>query len=197
MVVAPWTIPRVPASATSLVAPSCTPASIRITDYNTSVGAGNVNDLFWVRNVSNLSCSLQGYVRVAYIGNYGVLSQDKKPKRLAVRQEDTLGASGNDVGGVKRGAAVPTVTLKPLGRASFWIYGTDESHVLLHGQSSRCITSYKMLAWLPGAATSINVAPMRANGFFWCGGIYVHPMVPGVSGSLPARSLTYYFGTPS
>ncbi|HUY16253.1 MAG TPA: hypothetical protein VMV11_01700 [Acidimicrobiales bacterium] len=192
MIVAPRAVPSVPASPTP-----CTRASIRITDYDTSVGVGNVIDLFWVHNVSDLSCSLRGYVRVVYIGSYGIASRDKNPKRLVVRQEDTLGASGNDVGGVERGTPIPTVTLLPKGRASFWIYGTDESHVVLNSHSSRCIISSTMLAWLPGAATSITVAPMRANGFYWCGGIYVHPLVPGVSGSLPARPLTYYFATQS
>jgi hypothetical protein len=194
---APFTVPSVAASAaTSAVAP-CMSVSVRITDYNTVVGTGNVNDLFWVRNVSLTTCSLRGYVRVAYIGSYGLSPKGKKPIRLAVDQVDSLGASGNDLGGVKRGVAIPTVTLRPKAVASFWIYGTDEPHVLPNGHSSRCITSYKMLAWLPGATTSMNVSPIRANGYYWCGGVSVHPIVAGHSGSIPPRPLTYYFGTPS
>lgn len=193
----PGALVTLPTSAASLTAPSCTPASIRITDYNTLVGRGNVNDLFWVHNVSNEACSLRGYVRVSYVGTYGLTTKGKKPKLLAVQQADTFGENGNDIGGIKRGVAMPTVMLNPKSDASFWIYETDESHVLLNGQSTRCIMSVKMLAWLPGATSSMNVSPLRANGFFWCGGIYVHPIVPGQSGSIPARRLTYYFGAVS
>ncbi|HEV3188591.1 MAG TPA: hypothetical protein VGZ04_11200 [Acidimicrobiales bacterium] len=192
---APFMLSSVATSAATPTVPPCTSATVRITDYNTVVGAGNVNDLFWVHNVSQTTCSLRGYVRVAYIGSYGLSSKGKKPIRLAVAQVDSLGANGNDVGGVKRGVAIPTVTLRPKSVASFWIYGTDEPHGLPDGHSSRCITSYKMLAWLPGAAKSMNVSPMRANGYYWCGGVSVHPIVAGLSGSIPARPLTYYFGT--
>jgi hypothetical protein len=194
---APWALVTLPTSAASLTAPSCTPTTIRITDYNTVVGTGSVNDLFWVHNVSSQACALRGYMRVSYVGTYGLTTKGKKRQLLAVQQTDSFGANGNDLGGIKRGVAMPTVTLKPKGDASFWIYGTDESHQLPNGQQSRCTISYKMMAWLPGATSSIQVSPLRANGFFWCGGIYVHPIVPGVSGSLPPRSLKYFFGTPS
>lgn len=194
---APLTFATLPTSAATRPVLSCTSVFIRITDYNTVVGAGNVNDLFRVHNVSNQTCKVSGYVRVSYVGSYGLTTKGKKPKLLAVAQGDTLGANGNDLGGIKRGVAIPTVTLKPKGLASFWIYGTDDPHGVTNGQSTRCITSYKMLVRLPGATPSINVSPMKSNGFFWCGGISMHPMVPGESDSIPARPLTYYFGTPS
>ncbi|HVA53095.1 MAG TPA: hypothetical protein VNF05_06220 [Acidimicrobiales bacterium] len=190
-----WVLVSVPTPASTLPVPTCAPGETRITDYNTSVSLGSVNELFWIHSDANHACSLHGYVRVSFIGTYGLTSKGKKPKLLSVGQADTRGASGNDLGGVQRDVAIPTVTLKAKGHASFWIYGTDESHVAANGQSTRCTVSFKMLAWLPRATSSIVVSPMRANGFFWCGGVFVHPIVPGVSGSLPPRPLTYYFGT--
>ena len=177
----------------------CAPTSVHLREFNALVGAGNVNDLFWIRNVSTATCSLRGYGRVSFLGSYGVLAARDGSRRLAVQQRDTLsgGANGNDVGGVKAGRALSTVTLKPGGFASFWIYGTDESGHLKNGRLTRCITSYKMLVTLPGSAAPVAVSALKDNGFYWCGGIAVHPFVGGESGSAPARPLSAYFGSPS
>ena len=174
----------------------CAPASVRITDYNTLVGAGNVNDLYWIQNVSSETCSLRGYVRVSFFGNYGAFPKVNNPKLLPVQQLDTPGGgtNANDIGGLNTGFTIPTVILKPKGFASFWIYGHDESSYLKNGRPTRCISSYKMLARLPGSTTPVDVSPLKSNGFFWCGGTKVHPMISGKSGSEPARSLTSYFG---
>ena len=182
------------AFATASTVPTCSATSVRVVDYNTVVGAGNVIDLFWIENVSSERCSLRGYVRTAYIGDYGLKPTSKAGHLLVVAEADSLGRNGNDLGGVKRGVKLPTVTLLPrTGRASFWIYGTDIQH---GSPPSRCIISFKMLVWLPGSARAVSVRPMRSNGFFWCGAISVHPIVPGASGSDPSVPLTYYFGVP-
>jgi hypothetical protein len=182
------------ASASSTAVSTCAAASVKVTDYNTVVGAGNVNDLFWIKNVSGQECSLRGYPRVTFFGVYGDKFSAKNARTLVVGEERTLGRDGNDLGGVKLGVAIPKVVLPPHGgRASFWIYGTDEPH---NNPPTRCITSYEMSAWLPGDSAPIVVAPMRGNGFFWCGAISVHPIVPGDSGSLPPMPLSYFFGAP-
>lgn len=98
------------------------------------------------------------------------------------------------MGGLKAGLAMPTVTLMPKGLASFWILGTDGSYRLKDGQQSRCNVSYRMLVRLPGGISSIDVSPLRAGVFFWCGGILIHPMTSGASGSDPARPLSYFSG---
>lgn len=187
-------IPTVMSGGTvaAAVAPACAASSVRITDYNTVVGAGNVNDLFWIRNVSPTTCSLRGYVRVAYVGVYGIGASDANPHRLTVSETRSYGRSGNDVGGLKKGLPIPTVILRPRGLASFWLYGTDEQHGT--SVTSRCIISYRMLVWLPGSSTSVTLASLRSNGFFWCGGFAAHPIVPGESGSDPAVRLSYFFG---
>lgn len=180
--------------ATAAAAPSCTTASVRITDYNTVVGAGSVNDLFRIKNVSRQACSLRGYARVAYMGVYGIGTPYKDPDRLTVSEVRSYGRNGNDIGGLKKGLSIPTVTLQPDGGgASFWLAGTDEPHV---NQQSRCIISYKMLVWLPGSLGSMAVPPLHANGFYWCGTFAAHPILPGESGSDPPMPLSYYFGTP-
>ena len=180
-------------SAASTV-PSCTANSVRINDYNTVVGAGNVNDLFWIKNVSSSSCSLRGYVRVEYVGVYGIGPTKATPHLLDVPEARSYGRDGNDLGGLKKGLPIPTVVLQERGVASFWLYGTDEQHGT---PPSRCIVAHKMLVWLPGSSTSLTVPPIRANGFFWCGGFSAHPIASGESGSDPAVRLSYYFGVPT
>jgi hypothetical protein len=164
-----------------------------MTDYNTVVGAGHVNDLFWIKNVSHQTCTLRGYVRAAFVGVYGSGTADKNPHRLTVREVHLYGHGGNAVGGINSGIPIPRVTIQPGGGvASFWLDGID---IPVGNPPGRCITSYKMLAWLPGSSTSILVLPLRANGFFWCGGFAALPILPGESGSEPSRPLSYFFGT--
>ena len=181
-----------PIAAASL--PRCAPTSVRMTDFNTVVGAGHVNDLFWIKNVSRQACTLRGYVRAAFVGVYGIGTPYKNPHVLAVREAHSYGHDGNEVGGINNGLPIPRVTLQPGGGvASFWLDGLD---IPVGNPPGRCIISYKMLAWLPGSLTSIVVQPLRSNGFFWCGSFAALPILPGESGSEPSRPLSYYFGSP-
>jgi hypothetical protein len=199
LVAAGGLVPIESAIASRSITPNCADTSVHVTDYNTWVGAGNVNDLYWIRNVSRQSCSIHGYVRVSFIGVYGFATRNvKDPRALSVHVEDNRngGANGNDSGGVKTGP-IPTVTLAPGGVASFWIYGTDETVHLANGHLTRCITSYRMRASLPGNNHPNFVAPMPDNGFYWCGGVDIHPVVEGESGTYPPKPLSHYFGTPN
>jgi len=180
--------------ATAASVTTCSPASVRVTDYNTVVGAGHVNDLFWIKNVSRHACTLRGYVRAAFVGVYGIGTPYKNPHLLKVREVHLYGRGGNALGGINNGSPIPRVTIQAGGGvASFWLDGTD---IQVGNPPGRCIISYKMLVWLPGSATSIVVRPLRANGFFWCGGFAALPILPGQSGSEPSRPLSYFFGTP-
>lgn len=197
LLVACCLVPLKSAMADGSVAPDCDSSSVHVTDYNTWVGAGNVNDLYWIRNVSEQACSIHGYLRVSFVGVYGLASRNlKNPHALSVEVVDSRngGANGNDSGGVKSGP-IPTVTLVPRGVASFWIYGTDEAATRSNGQQTRCITSYRMHLWLPGNDHSDVVVPMPDNGFYWCGAIVMHPVVEGESGTRPPKPLSDYFGT--
>ena len=190
-----WSAGASPASS-STMAPLCDPASVHITDYKSNVATGHVDQLFWIRNVSDERCSLRGYVWVVYVGTYGINYSVNEEHVLIVNEEYAYGREIPELGGLKKGLALPTVTLSARGgMASFWIHGTDEQFQQVNGRPSRCVTSYKMLAWLPGATTALTVVPQRAGVFFWCGGIQVNPVLAGRSGSDPAKPLSYYFGT--
>ena len=187
-----------PASAEIVSVLPCSSSAVHITEYNTVVGAGNVNSLFWIRNVSGTRCSLRGYVRAGYVGHYGVEVKGAHATLLTVAQSDRPGGGKNlnDIGGLHDGAVISTVVIEPHALASFWIYGTDESTHLRDGRVTRCITALTMLVRLPGSTTPVDVTPPKGDGFFWCGPTSVHPVVSGDSGSIPSRPLSDYFGTP-
>ena len=160
LVIAAWCstpLDAAPASAASV--PSCTIASVRVTDYNTVVGAGHVNDLFWIKNVGHQACTLRGYVRAAFVGVYGIGTPNKNPHRLTVREVHLYGRDGNALGGISNGRPIPRVTIHPGGGvASFWLDGID---IPVGNPPGRCIIAYKMLARLPGSSTSLVVRPLR------------------------------------
>jgi hypothetical protein len=185
--------------AAASISPSCQSSSVHVTEYDAWVGAGNVNDLYWIRNVSRQACSIRGYVKISFVGVYGFAERNlKNPQVLSVKVANSLngGANGNDSGGVKTGA-VRTVNLLPDGLASFWIYGTDEPSHRANGQVTKCITSFRMLLRLPGTNHIDVVDPPPDKGFYWCGNVTLHPVVAGDSGTSPPRSLSSYFGAPS
>jgi hypothetical protein len=181
------------------VAPACQSTSVHVSEYDSWVGAGNVNDLYWIRNVSRQACSVRGYVEISFIGVYGFAEHNlKNAHALSVEVVNSLngGANGNNSGGVKTGV-IPRVTLDPGDLASFWIYGTDEPSHLANGQQTRCISSFRMLVRLPSAHRTDVVASPPHNGFYWCGKVSLHPVIAGDSGTSPPRSLSSYFGSPN
>jgi hypothetical protein len=131
---------------------------------------------------------------VSFVGVYGYGYEPlKNTHPLNVKQADSRGKNGNDFGGIAPGLPVPTVILSATKRdASFWIYGVDHSTTQPNGVASRCITSFEMKLQLPGDAKSIVVRPAPRNGFYWCGTIFVHPILPGSSGSDPAKALSFH-----
>ena len=183
-----------PSRATAASVAPCSATMVRITDYNTVVGTGHVNDLFWIRNVSRQECTLRGYIRAGFVGVDGIGTPYKNPHVLAVRETHLRGDAGNEVGGISDGLQIPTVTLRPGGSvASFWLDGLD---IPVGNSPGPCIISHEMLVWLPGSPTFSVVQPLRSNGFYWCGGFAALPVVAGASGSDPSKRLSYYFGIP-
>jgi hypothetical protein len=161
-----------------------------ITEYNVNVATGKVQELYWIKNVSAQSCSLRGFVRVTYVGNYSPRPAAMKPHDLTVGVSDSYGPWGGESGGLRHGLAVPTVVLSPAGMASFWISGTDGSFHQSNGRMSRCTMSYKMQLQLPGESSAVTVVPMRAANFGWCGSIDLTPILAGRSGAEPALPLS-------
>jgi hypothetical protein len=184
------------ASTKAAAPPPCTAASVRVSEYSFQGGAGNVNYLFRITRTDNQSCSLHGYPRVSFDGKYGYNNEPVKVARpLVVKQVESLGRDGNDLGGMKAGLPMPTVDLSSKqSDASFWIYGVENPTTGPNGVVSRCITSFEMRVRLPGDTRSTVARLAPGQGFYFCGAVAVHPIVPGSSGSDPARKLIFNFG---
>jgi len=139
------------------------------------------------------ACTLRGYARVTYSGNYGFVQSKKAAQPLAVTVEH--GRRYVDIAGVAKDRVLPTVTLAPGGAiASFWIFGTDEPHQLTNGHQSRCIVSDLMYVSMTGGTADLLVEPVRASDFVWCGSVTVYPVVAGDTGSDPPFPLDRMFG---
>ncbi len=181
------------------VAPTCQSTSVHVSEYDSWVGAGNVNDLYWIRNVSRQACSVRGYVEISFIGDYGFAEHNlKKPHALSVEVVNSLngGANGNNSGGVKT-RVIPRVTLDPGDLASFWIYGTDEPSRSGHGSTDAVHQLVSDAGATPEYPSNRRCGFPTAQRFHWCGKVRppTHP-VAGDSGTSPPRSLSSYFVPP-
>jgi hypothetical protein len=132
---------------------------------------------------------------VSFVGVYGnAFTPLKNAHPLVVKQADNYGKDGNDLGGLAPGLSMPTVDLSSTkSSASFWIYGGENSITEPNGNPSRCITSFKMTLRLPGDARSLVARLAPGQGFYFCTTVNVHPIVPGSSGSDPAKKLVFHF----
>jgi hypothetical protein len=167
------------ASATALA--SCSASAVHVAFSGFLGGAGSENDLFWVTNVADRSCALRGYPDVTFLGPHAV--------QLSVKVTNAANRDYNDLGGLKRGEALPTVALAAHGGvASFMIYGTDEQH---GSPPTTCIETRKMLVTLPNMRQQDTVLARVGSAFYWCGGITVHPLVPGRTGADPPIPLLH------
>jgi hypothetical protein len=184
-----------PASAESSTLPRCSTASVRVDEYSFQGGAGNLNYLFRIARTGSRACSLHGYVHVSFVGTYGLKPEPlTKVRTLAVKQSLNRGMDGNDIGGLAPGIEMPTVSLSSAGSAaSFWLYGNDAATSGPNGVALRCISSSEMRLRLPGDAKSLTVHMAPGQDFNFCGTVNVHPIVPGSSGSDPAKKLLFHF----
>lgn len=166
-------------SASATTVESCAASAVRVTYGGFLGGAGSENNLFWVTNVGTQSCSLHGYPEVNFLGPHAV--------QLSLKVTNTANRDYNDLGGLKRGEALPTVSLAAHGGVgSFMIYGTDVQH---GSPPSTCIETRKMLVTLPNVEQHYTVLTPVGSSFYWCGGIAVHPLVPGRTGADPPITL--------
>ena len=173
--------------------PACATSQLNIIEYNVSVAAGTVGELFWVADTGAHACTLRGFARVTFSGNYGFVRSKKPAEPLAVTENH--GRRYANFAGVGNNLAVPTVTLSPGSSiASFWIFGTDEPHQLSNGHQSQCIISDAMYVSMMRGIPEILVEPVRASDFVWCGSITVYPVVAGDTGSDPPFPLNRMFG---
>jgi hypothetical protein len=162
-------------SADATTLESCSASAIHVTFSGFLGGAGSINNLFWVTNAGGQTCVLHGYPVVTFLGPHAV--------QLSLKVTNTANRDYNDMGGLKRGEALPTVSLSAHGGvASFMIYGTDIQH---GSPPTTCIETRKMLVTLPNVEQRYTVLAQIGSAFYWCGGIAVHPLVPGRTGADP------------
>lgn len=136
--------------------------------------AGTFGDLFWIRNEGGLSCVVNGFATITFY---------KDGKQLVSKTQDVVGHAGNDQMGVGNGRP-PSVRLAPHGGvASFWVFGTDVQTPCPN--ASELVVSVRSLS-----GRAVIPVPRGFSSWPYCGiGVTVNPMVPGVSGSDPARPL--------
>lgn len=163
-------------SGASNTVTTCTRGDLRL-EYNTSrVATGNLNLYFLIKNVGPDTCSLRGFPRVSYVEPH-----DTQP---SVPQTNSADSDGNDSGGLRPGLSIPTARLAGShGVVSFSIYGRDETN---GNAAKECIKTRTMLTELPDVkgVFTLLLTPDEGN-FAWCGGITMHPIVPGTSGTDP------------
>jgi hypothetical protein len=177
--------------ATTLSAYTAT--QLNVVSYNVSVATGSVGDLFSVADIGARACTLHGYPRASYWGNYGSVQSKKPAQPLVVGV--THGRRRFDFAGVAKDRVLPTVTLSPGGAiASFWIFGTDMPGRLADGHRSRCIVSNEMWVSMSKGPSAVIVAPARAGNFDWCGSVTIYPVVADDTGSDPPFPLDRMFG---
>jgi hypothetical protein len=136
--------------------------------------AGSGGDLFWIRNQGANSCVVSGYPAVDFYRD-GV--------RSVMNDRDSIGNQGNDVMGATKLRRPPRVRIAPGGTVSFWIFGNDIETPCTN--ANQIVVSLRSL----GGWAEVSV-PRGWSTWAYCGSeITVNPIVPGLSGSDPARSL--------
>ena len=136
--------------------------------------AGSSGDLFWLRNQGASACVVSGFPRIDFFRD-GV--------HTVMNDKDLIGNHDNDVMGVATLRRPPTVRIAPGGTASFWIFGNDEE--------TPCSTANQIVVSLRSLSGWAEVpVPRGWSTWPYCGNqIIVYPIVPGLSGSDPVRSL--------
>ena len=174
------------AGAATPVTHSCSVTSLLITEPEEPiVAAGDVAELFLIENTGSNSCSLIGFPRIAF--------RSAKRVDFTIPVIHLLRSRGVGGGMRRKGPPPVSILVSRGGLASFWIEGTDEP---IHDQNNKlvnCFTSPEMLAVPPGSHRSTTVAAARGNPFYWCGRIYVLPILPGTSGTYPPVPLSRFF----
>lgn len=167
------------------VAPNCTASALQVTEpYNPNVAAGTVSELFVLANTGASACSMRGYPSVTFRSATGAV--------VVIPAVDSRGYGGGIGGGMRKAGPLPTSTLAARGGvASFWIYGTDEA---VGAPPGRCWTGPLMIVTPPDSTGVVRVRARSNSPFYWCGRIFVYPVLPGRSGTYPTRPLSYFFG---
>ncbi|MFC1438502.1 DUF4232 domain-containing protein [Streptacidiphilus sp. N1-10] len=151
-----------PATVTQGV-PACTGGQIKVTPGQWGGATGHIGGAVLFRNTSRSTCSLYGYPGVAGLDSAG--RQEVQATRVP----------RGFIGGLPTPTSHPTtVVLAPGAVASAVIEGVD----VPSGNATSCPNYPSILVTPPGTRSSTHLA-LAVPG---CGGIQVHPVVPGTSG---------------
>jgi Protein of unknown function (DUF4232) len=171
------------ARASALAATPCLASAVTVTLEGTDGAAGTLTQLFLVRNGSGYACSLTGYPTVSFISATGA----------TVAQVMTHTRSQGGVLGLSRAGTLPRVNLAAHGGvASFWLASHD---VPVGVRPAPCVTIARVSVAWPSASGARQVTLGRFHQFMSCGHANVFPVLAGIYGAQPHRSLQFYFGT--
>lgn len=175
----------------NVVLPSapCVANSVQVTNEGSTVGTGSFAELFLFSNISGHACSMSGYAKIDLMTAAGIYhSLDEQ------RGRSFPGGLG---GGTMRSGALPISNLRAHGGvASFWIEGHDVPAVPIGETTQACMSATEILVTPPNTHHALILPTTATVPFDWCGAIRVLPVLPGKTGSLPSKSLSYYFGSP-
>lgn len=162
-----------PSTSTSVVTQSpCRVGQLRIQAGGGGGAAGNAGQAIVFTNVSQTTCTMDGYPGVAALNAQG------NQVTQAVRHGTGM------MGGLPSDSSpLPLVTLAPGQAASAEIEGTD----VPPGNATTCVGYPSFLITPPSETHSVRVAVPMANGsyggFPGCYPISVNPVVPGTTGT--------------
>ena len=143
--------------------PACTGSQISVTPGQWGGATGHIGGAVLFRNTSRSTCSLYGYPGVAGLDSAG--QQEVQATRVA----------RGFIGGLPTPTSHPTTVVLASGAvASAVVEGVD----VPSGNATSCPSYPSILVTPPGTRRSTHLA----LGVPGCGGIQVHPVVPGTSG---------------
>ncbi len=157
--VLPYT-PSAPEAATARLS-RCSPPSLSATARSAAVGLGHVGVVLIFTDRHSPPCTVRGYPTVT-------VSAHRVTRSL-------LGYRG----GLEGTSTLPTINLSPGQSASALLEGSDTNRT---GQRCSSVTGLRVV--LPGFTSSTRVQLEHSNEVTLCGGLAIHPMVAGSSGTL-------------
>ncbi len=152
--------PSVPQAATAQLS-RCSLSSVSASTSPAAVGLGHVGVVLIFTDKRSPPCTLRGYPLV-------VLSEHRVTHTL-------LGY----LGGLEGTSMLPTITLSPGQSASALLEGSD-----INRSGQRCSKVTALGVGLPGSTNSTRVQLERSSEMTVCGGLEVHPLLGGASGTL-------------
>ena len=134
--------------------------------------AGHSGDLFWIRNTGTARCVLRGYPIIRF---------DVNGRVAPLTSIDVASPLGRPTGW--RAGPPPAVGLAPEAVASFWVVGSDVT------SPCRALTSMAVVV-RPLKGRAVIDSPSAYASWPFCGSaVWVSPILPGVSGSVPVVSV--------